>query len=173
MRFISRHITILVINSFGRGHTHTHTYEHTYRQFTQDQILRNQACASLGRHAPGLKRGKQVWDQNSSYGNKLKMELKGCYRMNVNSKAFAIPILIVRICFSSWHDISRNKDSKCFSIKFHSIATLELHLQLVFILFWSLTSLDGFSFDPYFFLKFLKLYTYYITNVKHHLFLYC
>ena len=28
-----------------------------------------------------------------TYVNKLKMELNGCYRMTVNSKAFAIPIL--------------------------------------------------------------------------------
>ena len=27
------------------------------------------------------------------YGNRLKIQLKGCYRMGINSKAFAIPIL--------------------------------------------------------------------------------
>ena len=26
-------------------------------------------------------------------GNRLKIQLKGCYRMEINSKAFAIPIL--------------------------------------------------------------------------------
>ena len=29
MGFISHHITPLVINSFGNGHTHTHTHAHT------------------------------------------------------------------------------------------------------------------------------------------------
>ena len=29
----------------------------------------------------------------TKYGNKLKMKLNGCYRMKVNSKAFAIPIM--------------------------------------------------------------------------------
>ena len=27
------------------------------------------------------------------YGNRFKIQLKGCYRMEINSKAFAIPIL--------------------------------------------------------------------------------
>ena len=31
------------------------------------------------------------------YANKLKMELNGCYRTKVNSKALAIPILIAVI----------------------------------------------------------------------------
>ena len=27
------------------------------------------------------------------YGNRFKMQLRGCYKMEINSKAFAIPIL--------------------------------------------------------------------------------
>ena len=41
----------------------------------------------------------------------IKIQLKGCYRMEINSKA------------------SQNRDSKCFRIYFHSIATLELYLN--------------------------------------------
>ena len=68
-------------------------------------------------------RNQIVWKQ-------LKIQLKGCYKMEINSKAFAIPILtaILSRC-------SQNRDSKCFRIYFHSIATLELYLKPVSIPF--------------------------------------
>ena len=34
------------------------------------------------------------------YGNRFKIHLKGCYRMEINSKAFAIPILTASIISS-------------------------------------------------------------------------
>ena len=60
----------------------------------------------------------------------LKIQLKGCYRMEKHSKAFVIPILIAILS-----TINQNRDSKCFRIYFHSIATIELYLQPVSILF--------------------------------------
>ena len=53
MRFISHHITPLVINSLGGGHTNTHT------DVCTETISRNQAapaCVWCDRHAPGLKK---------------------------------------------------------------------------------------------------------------------
>ena len=67
----------LVINSLGCGHTQTCT--HT--DVCIESILRNQACA--GRSTPGLK----------SLETMLNMELNGCYRMKVDSKAFTNFIL--------------------------------------------------------------------------------
>ena len=46
MMFISRHITPLVINSLGRGHTHAHTQKRIPTIRT-GSILRNQAQAGL------------------------------------------------------------------------------------------------------------------------------
>ena len=53
MRFTSRHITPLVFNSLGRGHTHAHTRTRIPTIRT-GSILRNQARAGPGRRAPGL-----------------------------------------------------------------------------------------------------------------------
>ena len=45
---ISHHITSLVINSLGGGHTHTHTHLHArIRHSRTEAILRNQAGACL------------------------------------------------------------------------------------------------------------------------------
>ena len=52
---ISHHMTPLVINSLGGGHTHTHTHTckhththtHAYRRSQTETILRNQARAGL------------------------------------------------------------------------------------------------------------------------------
>ena len=52
------------------------------------------------------------------------MELNGCYRIKVNSKAFAIPILLL----DYKGRCSQNRDSKCFRINFYSITTIEFHL---------------------------------------------
>ena len=42
------HITPLVINSLGRGHTHTHTHTRTHiPSIRTGSILRNQVCAGL------------------------------------------------------------------------------------------------------------------------------
>ena len=46
MRSISRHITPLVIDSLGRGHTHTHT-QARIPTIRTGSILRNQARAGL------------------------------------------------------------------------------------------------------------------------------
>ena len=59
----------------------------------------------------------------TSYRNK--MELNGCYRTKVNSKAFAISILTA-INYKSRG--SQNRDSKCFRINFCSIMTIEFYL---------------------------------------------
>ena len=53
MGFISRHITPLVINSLGGGHTHTNTHTHTHihtsaqKQFQEPGARRPQAGAHL------------------------------------------------------------------------------------------------------------------------------
>ena len=64
MGSISCHITPIVINSLGGGHTHTHKYTHThththahthtntYTEVRIETILKNEAC---GRRVPGLK----------------------------------------------------------------------------------------------------------------------
>ena len=45
MAFISRHITPLVINSLGGGHTHanTHTHTHTHIDVCTETVVRNYA----------------------------------------------------------------------------------------------------------------------------------
>ena len=45
MGSISHHITPLVINSLGGGHTNTHTQIRTHTDVRTETILRNQACA--------------------------------------------------------------------------------------------------------------------------------
>ena len=47
MGSISHHITPLVINSLGGGHTHTHASTHACRHSQTEAVLRNQACAVL------------------------------------------------------------------------------------------------------------------------------
>ena len=60
MRFISRHITPLVINSLRRGHTHTHTHTRTrIPTIRTGSILRNQA--HIGR------RSARTWFKKDSY----------------------------------------------------------------------------------------------------------
>jgi len=51
---ISHHITPLVINSLGGGHTHTHAYRHR----GQKQFQETMRAPTFGRRAPGLKIGK-------------------------------------------------------------------------------------------------------------------
>ena len=72
MGSISHHITPLVINSLGGGHTHTHTHTHAY--IRTETILRNQARAGLrparawfknGIGIEGQKVRKQVRDQRN------------------------------------------------------------------------------------------------------------
>ena len=46
MGSISHHITPLVIDSLGGGHTNTHANTHAYRHLRSEAILRNQARLS-------------------------------------------------------------------------------------------------------------------------------
>ena len=62
--------------------------------------------------------------------NRLKVQFKDWYRMEINSKAFAIPILTAILS-----TINQMQLANCLRIYFHSIATLELYLQLVSMLF--------------------------------------
>ena len=48
MGSISHHITPLVINSLGGGHTHTRTHMHTYRHSRTAAILRTSYFAYVG-----------------------------------------------------------------------------------------------------------------------------
>ena len=94
---MSRHITSLVINSLGGGHTNTHTNTHT--DIRTGTILRNQAHASrrpartwfknaILKKGIGIKSEKvciQVRDQ--IVWKQIEEQLKGCYRMDINSKA--------------------------------------------------------------------------------------
>ena len=54
MGSISRHITPLVINSLGGGHTHTR--KHTYRRSRTGSIQETRRAPAAGRRAPGLKK---------------------------------------------------------------------------------------------------------------------
>ena len=58
------------------------------------------------------------------------MQFKGWCGMEINSKEFAIPILTAILS-----TIDQIQLANCFKIYFHSIATLELYLQPVSILF--------------------------------------
>ena len=53
MGSISHHITPLVINSLGGGHTHTHTHTHAY--IRTETILRNQARAWFKNQLYGIR----------------------------------------------------------------------------------------------------------------------
>ena len=60
MGFISRHITPLVINSLGGGHTHTSTHTHTYIRLHRNNF-KNQARAG---HRPA-----HTWLKNYDNGD--------------------------------------------------------------------------------------------------------
>ena len=52
-------------------------------------------------------------------GNKLKRELYGCYRTQVHSKAFAIPIMNAAVClYNVWYDKSQNKEVNIIELSF-------------------------------------------------------
>ena len=53
MGSISHHITPLVINSLGGGHTHTYTHRRQNQFLETRRALRALACSQ---HVPGLKR---------------------------------------------------------------------------------------------------------------------
>ena len=75
MRFISRHITPLVINSLGRGYTHRHTRTRTL-MIRRGSILRNQVRAwfknIICTHVVDFCRPGHIW--NMQY-HKLEQEL--------------------------------------------------------------------------------------------------
>ena len=73
-------------------------------------------------------RNEKVW----------KMELKGCYRTKSNPKTLAILILPAKIKHYKVDAVTIGI-AKTLKINFYYIATLEFHLQLVFMLFWFLT----------------------------------
>ena len=60
---ISHHITPLVINSLGGGHTHTHAYRHR----GQKQFQETSRAPAFGRRAPGLKILKFISNNSSLY----------------------------------------------------------------------------------------------------------
>ena len=65
----------------------------------------------------------QVRDQRSSYGNKQKVVLKHNLRMEINSKAFVIPLLTRSgLILADVIAVRIGMDSKCFRIYFHSLA---------------------------------------------------
>ena len=55
MGSISRHITPLVINSLGRGHTHTHARMHTNMHTDDPNRINSKKPGVTGRRAPGIK----------------------------------------------------------------------------------------------------------------------
>ena len=70
------------------------------------------------------------------------MKLKGCYRTKCNPKALAIPILPANIKHYKVDAVTIGI-ANALKINFYYIATLEFHLQLVFMHFWFLTCLHN------------------------------
>ena len=64
MGSISRHITLLVINNLGGGHTHTHIHTHTHKHTYRHP--RNQVSAGLW--------PARAWFKNTLHGNHLGWE---------------------------------------------------------------------------------------------------
>ena len=97
--------------------------------------------------------GSKVKSMQTSQGSKiwkqLKIQLKGCYRMEMNSKTFAIPILTAILS-----TINQNRDSNCYRIYFHSIQQTLGYIFKVFhySLFPNLFA-QFFAFNSYSFLK--------------------
>ena len=81
MKFISCHITPLVINSLGGTHTHTHTHTHTYTHththilmIRTGLILRNQARAGLWPALAWFKNWPYSPTASGSYGREGERE---------------------------------------------------------------------------------------------------
>ena len=102
MGSISSHITPIVINSLLGGHTHTNTHK-KLPMSVQKQFKKTGALA-CSRRSPGSKKSfiKETGiksEKVSKLGirNRLKIQLKGCYGMEIYSKAFAIPNLTAKL----------------------------------------------------------------------------
>ena len=66
----------------------------------------------------------------------VEVKLNRGYRMQVTSKGISISILTAIAPYIISRS-TQNRDSKCFGINFHSLAIIELYLQLFFTLSWS------------------------------------
>ena len=67
MGSISHHITPLVINSLGGGHTHTHTHAQAYRHSRTEAILRNQVLTGLWPARAWFKKYTTVYTYSTIY----------------------------------------------------------------------------------------------------------
>ena len=84
MEFISRHITPLVIDSLGGGHTHKHTHILTIRT---GSILKNQACTGRRPARAGFNKDNKCF--RIHFHSLITLEPFICFHSSLVSNLFA------------------------------------------------------------------------------------